>query len=256
LYLLPYLDQSPIYSRIDLQVTADRYVVFPPGVDDVNGLLKRIALPVFLCPSDAGAFPDRRNNYRASVGVTAFPRFANVIAVPPLPGNGAFFPVNKPVRAQNFVDGLSETAGFSEKLGGSGDAKRFDARRDFFELSAVVDPSLIWNSPNYNALHVKACASLTDPNPPHEATAGEYWFYAGLADTWYNHLLTPNHAIPDCGAVFGLDGCGVMTARSFHPGGVNCMMMDGAVRFLANGVSLRVWEAIGTRDGHDPVSLD
>jgi prepilin-type processing-associated H-X9-DG protein len=40
-----------------------------------------------------------------------------------------------------------------------------------------------------------------------------------------------------------------VTARSFHGGGVNALLLDGSVRFVADGVSPAAWRALGTRSG-------
>ena len=40
-----------------------------------------------------------------------------------------------------------------------------------------------------------------------------------------------------------------ITARSYHPGGVNALFMDGSVRFVANAISQSTWRALGTRNG-------
>ncbi|MBC7821886.1 MAG: DUF1559 domain-containing protein, partial [Planctomycetaceae bacterium] len=66
------------------------------------------------------------------------------------------------------------------------------------------------------------------------------------------------------------DGTGVLAPpNSYHTGGVHCLMVDGAVRFVNNsintgnlgvGTSLGapspygVWGALGTRNGKEPVS--
>jgi prepilin-type processing-associated H-X9-DG protein len=47
-----------------------------------------------------------------------------------------------------------------------------------------------------------------------------------------------------------------VTSRSYHPGGVNTMMMDGSVRFVAKSISLPVWWALGSRAGGEPASPD
>ncbi len=39
------------------------------------------------------------------------------------------------------------------------------------------------------------------------------------------------------------------TARSFHAGGVNALLLDGSVRFVPNAISQAVWWALGTRMG-------
>jgi prepilin-type processing-associated H-X9-DG protein len=46
---------------------------------------------------------------------------------------------------------------------------------------------------------------------------------------------------------------GIATARSIHPGGVNGLMADGAVRFVNQTISRGVWRALGTRNGDELV---
>ena len=41
------------------------------------------------------------------------------------------------------------------------------------------------------------------------------------------------------------------TARSFHPGGVNVAHCDASVRFVAEGIALAVWRAVGTPRGEE-----
>jgi type II secretory pathway pseudopilin PulG len=254
LYLLPYLDETNLFKTIDLHVPAYRYLAQVGPNNPANQLAQLTTLPVFLCPSDPGAQAMRRNNYRANIGTTAFPRNGDPPHVPKLPGAGAFYPVNRDLRPQHFGDGLSNTIAFSEKLVGDGSG-RFDPRTDVFSLWQVANPAEISNSPQAEARHVQACASLRDPNPPHDSSAGQFWFFAGLDDTWYNHLLTPNHGISDCGGV-SMFGSGLRTARSAHPGGVNCLLMDGSCRFVASGINLSVWQAMATHDGGETFSLD
>ena len=45
-------------------------------------------------------------------------------------------------------------------------------------------------------------------------------------------------------------------ASSFHPGGINVLLMDGTVRFIKSGISLTVWQALGTRAGGEIISAD
>jgi len=45
----------------------------------------------------------------------------------------------------------------------------------------------------------------------------------------------------------------VVTSRSFHVGGVNCLLMDGSVRFVSQGISPIAWKGLGTRSGGEVV---
>jgi prepilin-type processing-associated H-X9-DG protein len=40
-----------------------------------------------------------------------------------------------------------------------------------------------------------------------------------------------------------------ITSRSYHPAGVNVLLMDGSVRFVSNGVTPSTWLGLGTRAG-------
>ena len=238
-------------ERLSEKGEASQTALILTGVNDANEEAKQVRLPIYLCPSDPSPLSQRRNNYRANVGMTAFPRDPNTPRDPPLPGAGAFYPAHRFLYPQHFSDGLSQTVAFSEKLAGDGDESFFTPGADFYHLGAVADPDSIWSAPDSEALHLRACTLLADPNPPHESTVGHFWFYAGFTDTWYNHVLGPNSRVPDCGAVSGMAGSGIMPARSAHPGGVNSLAMDGAVRFVSDSVDDRVWHALGTRNG-DP----
>lgn len=42
-------------------------------------------------------------------------------------------------------------------------------------------------------------------------------------------------------------------ARSYHTGGVHCLMADGAVRFVSTNINLATFRALGTRQGRETV---
>ena len=47
-----------------------------------------------------------------------------------------------------------------------------------------------------------------------------------------------------------------MTARSYHPGGVNALFGDGSVRFIKSITGGTVWRALGTVSGGEVISAD
>ena len=107
-----------------------------------------------------------------------------------------------------------------------------------------------------------ACAGAR-PDVARDSRSGESWFLTGFHFTSYNHCSTPNPRLIDC----TIDGRGedlhqlslrdgVFSARSRHPGGVNCLLMDGSVRFVKDAVSLPTWRALSTRSSGDVVSID
>jgi hypothetical protein len=48
-------------------------------------------------------------------------------------------------------------------------------------------------------------------------------------------------------------GSTVMSASSYHTGGVQSLMADGAVRFISENVDYDTYVAIGTRNGNEVV---
>ena len=43
-------------------------------------------------------------------------------------------------------------------------------------------------------------------------------------------------------------------ARSYHPGGVQCVLADGSVRFISTSIDLATYRALGTRQGGETIS--
>ena len=69
-----------------------------------------------------------------------------------------------------------------------------------------------------------------------------------LVPAWLIFELTPtklpHYTLPTYGAV---------TARSYHPGGLNSLLLDGSVRFIKSTIALPVWRALGTKSCSPPI---
>ena len=99
------------------------------------------------------------------------------------------------------------------------------------------------------------------------------WTDGRVHQTGFTTTLTPNTAVltgatwPDNDKGF-VDytncrenkSCGgtettfaAITSRSFHPGMVNVVMMDGSSRTISDSIELKVWRAMGTRNASDIV---
>lgn len=120
------------------------------------------------------------------------------------------------------------------------------------------------NEVRYPDQAVSLCSSLP-AGSDEESRGGESWFISGFHFTSYNHCLPPNDKRPDC----ALDASGVSSsladrvnldgvfkATSRHPGGVNCLLMDGSVRFVKDSVNLNLWRAVATRSSGEVISTD
>jgi prepilin-type processing-associated H-X9-DG protein len=75
--------------------------------------------------------------------------------------------------------------------------------------------------------------------------------------TTYNHVDVPNSitcagtGFPGTMSNMAMD----VPASSRHPGGVNCLMGDGSVRFVRETVDLTTWRAMGTMNGGETYSV-
>ena len=73
--------------------------------------------------------------------------------------------------------------------------------------------------------------------PPNTPTPDQFKWCADPADQ-----LPPAPCIWSLANVF-------ISARSYHRGGVNLGLADGAVRFVSNSVDRSVFQALGSRNG-------
>jgi prepilin-type processing-associated H-X9-DG protein len=93
-----------------------------------------------------------------------------------------------------------------------------------------------------------------------EATiAPDNWRWRGYPWTegspwrnWYNHLLPPNSPCWRLNASWDRI---VSPPSSYHPGGINLVLLDGSVRFVSETIDWEVWRAAGTREGDETLTL-
>ena len=151
----------------------------------------------------------------------------------------------------DFRDGLSLTAGMSEKLVGNQDPSRFVPARDFWPSGALG----LGDDESGDTV-LNTCRAVSGVPRHFFSSAGFSWATGTASTIWYNHVAAPNEPAADC-SLSGPEG-GInhdsnryysLAARSQHPRGVNLLMMDGAVHFARDGMSLRVWRALGSRSG-------
>ena len=237
LYILPFVDQVPIYELWQANRNTIATWEIPQQVFGQNGL----AIQVYGCPSDqerlhfaltdSGGGGDAEGpsaSYVGNAGSTAFG--------PPGGGtnlNGVLF-AESAISLVMITDGTSNTLLASEIILGPMNPSTAD------DIYASGDRrGRIWN-----------------------AYSGEQLF---------STLNPPNTQVPDvaygCHQAFMIAPCtpvgtGTATtnynlsARSYHSGGVNAALCDGSVRFVANSIAANVWLAAGTRNGNETVTLN
>ena len=207
-------------------------------------------IPIYFCPSDpndnqsAGTRPTYPTTYAAANGEWLVENVDTGEF-----GNGAFpgvsYPNQNGLQLCDITDGLTSTVGFAE----------VKALTPLLNRPAELAPAALPNTP----AEILAFGGTFSPSGAYAswAVAGE--FYNGLS-----FVFPPNTAVPYVNPADGLTydvqwGSGTnacysaSTTRSYHPGGVNTLFMDGSVRFITNSISQTTWRALGTRNGGEAV---
>ena len=244
--LLPHLEQSNLYNAInwgrDFEFTS-------------NVTLASTRVAAFLCPSEVSD--------QARVGATmiyypnnyCFNQGTWFIYDPPSDqaGDGPFEP-NRAFGPAAIVDGLSNTLGMSE-------AKAYQP--NYWDTR---NPSTLNVAPPATPAAISAFVGGTfDGNGHTEWVEGDV-HEVGITTTFTPNarVIVPVSGIPtDVDVTSMRDGesttlptYAAITARSFHPGGVSALMMDGSVRFAKNSIAVAVWRSLGTRAGGETLSAD
>ena len=270
-FILPNIDQTNVYNQID----QTQYRVRNGGGGPLcpnNNFVRSLALTAFMCPSDPGHHSGvNTNSYRANFGVTVGGgrNFGNQNQVDPvytprvggeMDGalGGAFN--DRITRIPDFLDGTSNTVLYAERIVGRPNTSTIYIGNYLHKRDGA---KIIEKNDNFNttAYVVGQCAAAFAAGPLPGDFRGDFGFTSGDEPAWffssyqmgaYNHIQTPNAAQFDCGAGSIPDSpheVAIMTARSFHTGGVQCCLADGSVRFVSDSIDLGVWQAAGTRAG-------
>ncbi len=248
--LLPYIDQQAIYNRIAERTT-------PPVCWDANFLPWASQIPSLLCPSAPLPTSNpvggvKLKSYHFCVGTTITDNFAGAT-------NGLFqFSFNGYKRLRDCTDGASNTIAMSEK--GLG----LPAGRSLIGLSA-------WNVPGV-ATNPLACLALVGSDQKYVASAsvstwpqGSLWPFGHPHWNAFTTIIPPNG--PSCTSHNNdnlSNANGIYTPNSYHTGGVNVLMADGAVIFVSENIdagnygsgsppNYGVWGAMGTANNNDKV---
>jgi prepilin-type N-terminal cleavage/methylation domain-containing protein/prepilin-type processing-associated H-X9-DG protein len=250
--VLPFMEQGAMYNAINFAL---RYNT------PVNSTVPALVVAGFLCPSEI--HPEVRVTTTARFGVNNYGwnmgdwyvwgGFGG-------PGNRAPFEVNKARRFAELSDGLSNTMLAAEvktyqpNLGncGSGLANINNMAN---VPPASADPYTV--APEYNS----GCTLGT--------TGHTEWVDGAVHETGMTTAWTPNRKIVRSGGdqSQALDLIGLresrggptfaaVTARSYHPGGVNTLLADGSVRFAKDTIDGVAWRALGTVAGGEVISAD
>jgi prepilin-type N-terminal cleavage/methylation domain-containing protein len=243
--LLPYLEQANLQNLIDFKISW----TLQPQVTQTR-------VPTFMCPSEINdrvanttTIPTYPTNYGMNSGT-----WFQWNPVTNDHGDGVFC-VNAAIRPADIIDGMSNTLcaaevkAFQDDLVNSG----YPSTEGFPPPSAPVEVAtyggtfkpLNGHTQWVNGLIINTGFTTTfPPNTinPYQAADGT------MHDVDFTSVLL-GQSLTLCTNV-------VFTARSYHPGMVNAVMMDGSGRAVSNTIDQGVWRALGTRAGAEVVSAD
>ncbi|MCR9199872.1 MAG: DUF1559 domain-containing protein [Planctomycetaceae bacterium] len=237
--ILPYLEQANLYSQADLS--------FAYG-DPINDGIATQRVAAYLCPSEIN---DKQRlsggvavHYPLSYGYNGgtWSVWDNASR---RGGDGAFFP-NAKLGTQHFTDGTSNTLGFAEVKAYTG------YNRDGDTGSATIP----WTGAEVTDL--VAAGGSNKSNSGHTEWVDGRVHQSGMTTTLPPNsvVIVPTQERPGVGDYTSCredKSCSgptyaAITARSYHTGIVQVVLMDGSTHSISNNIDLGVYRNLGARD--------
>ncbi|MDX2037717.1 MAG: DUF1559 domain-containing protein [Isosphaeraceae bacterium] len=227
--ILPYLEQVALYNSINHEFMSLEWALHPSLE---NRSVRNCRLAIYLCPSDGEAH--HLNSYRFNRG-----RYNVARTTSPFDGP---FSIGVLPSQSTITDGLTRTAFVSERISGDFEPDSSDRSRNIKEpviksTFKVIDSDLQF---------IPYCLNSRPDSWEHRS--GQYWFYSGIVNSYYNHNGQPNDRRPSCSLVPMKDygPGGLSPPRSFHGGLVHVMFGDGHIESVKDSIDPQAWAALGT----------
>jgi len=233
--LLGFIEQQPMADMVATGGTLPNGHVIPPGgpagwYGNVDWLPWRTQIPSVLCPSDTnpGGGNQANNSYAFSMGDQVISHNGTGFAG----HRGLFATSNRCRKFRDMTDGTSNTIAMSERAWAGNYGWRAAAGEAVKGLTA--------QEPNVNTSPI-SCLALATGNRvvgvQIKSRFGEVWSDGQAERVGFNTVLAPNQlSCVNDGNVNADSNGGVLNASSNHPGGVNSVLGDGSVRFIAESI--------------------
>lgn len=247
--LLPYMEQTNIYERVDWRLY---WYQHPYSVRGAK-------IATLVCPSSRAA-PASTSIWSGGPGsnyaVSAGPTLEWVASK--RQGPGCFSPQIE-TKIADLSDGTSNTIMAAEVMTGDGDGGRYRPGEPV--RNAQYGESRPWRWPFLGQDKIVTWGIKCESNKGHHLSSNGWgWFGANYTQTVMNTVVPPNWRYPTCIATgppgYASDRDGLYPARSEHPQGAMHAFADGSVHFISDNTNYDMYQALGTRDGGESVSLN
>jgi len=238
--LSPYLDQATLWDAIRAGGYLDDGVTAVPpqgpAAWSTNFAPFRKQIPVLVCPSDPGgasrdvATTQGRTSYAMSVGDTIND---NANCTHSYKRNRGLFSYGKFMTMANVRDGTSSTIAMAERaIYASPYAIRGDAAVLTTNFSGADGPATCRGTANPSkAGYYQSSAAVLSSTA---VGAGMFWVDGRVAWSGVTMVLPPNSQ--SCIYQADSKNWGIFSSSSWHPGGVNVVMVDGSVHFVVDTI--------------------
>ena len=239
--ILNFIEQNNVYNRVDLGTAWDNQMT-----------IDYLQVPIYSCPTDFKADQPRDNGagrphlYPTSYGFN----FGTWFVYDPVSrrgGDGVFYP-NSNLSFGQVTDGLSNTILASEV-------------RAWTPYKRNGGPPTT-NIPST----IEEALAIVESGAEYKTTGHTEWPDGRVHHTGFTATLTPNSFVPlivdghatdaDFNSwqegkkgVNGKPTYAIVTSRSYHPGIVQAVMLDGSVQIVNQEIDLSVWRGMATRHG-------
>ncbi len=254
--LLPFAEQGPLFDAINFAM---------PTSSPVNVTVASSTVSVLICPSEIHSNPFVSTNATTGVqttfGVSNYAwnvgdwySFGGASA----PDNRGAFQTNASRRFSAFTDGLSQSLLAAE-------VRTYG--QVYHDCPAAVPASLASPGVSPDPASILSVIGSAGSSCGKVASGHTRWVNGNSFYDGFTTALPPNTRSPggpnaqdtdftsededDGGPTYS-----AVTARSYHPGGVNALFGDGSVKFLRNSITWQTWRALGSISGGEILSAD
>ena len=248
-HLLPYIEQTAIYSMFDTKRSYIDPINMIPNYGTLNPIATKSIISGFLCPSAPGTPPSDNGPYFASVGLPLGPFVTPRTDYVPIKGlhsslagcaglpsvstkNGMLGTTNSTtswkIRFADVTDGLSNTICFAECA----------AKQKLYYRGRPTGATTFTSSVTFAGAGLVLNSYYADHNIARQIRG-------------YSRANLLNIYEPGCSSINVVNENGLY---SFHVGGVQVALGDGSARFLSENMSSTVLAAMITRDGGEVFS--